>query len=138
MLSNAYFLAKIGADTAKNEQHFAEILPKISKRGRARRAQVLDGMFPGQPGGAAAAPPGGDDASAFARLRAYGNAEEPVDVNFTEKVIANHNQPRGKGREKAPPPSGGQQVAVAPGGTIEALLKLAQAAVFPTPLGMSK
>ena len=27
MLSNAYFLAKIGADTAENEQHFAEILP---------------------------------------------------------------------------------------------------------------
>ena len=26
---NAYFLAKIGADTAENEQHFAEILPKI-------------------------------------------------------------------------------------------------------------
>ena len=25
---NAYFLAKIGADTAENEQHFAEILPK--------------------------------------------------------------------------------------------------------------
>ena len=29
MLSNAYFLAKISADTAENEQHFAEILPKI-------------------------------------------------------------------------------------------------------------
>ena len=29
MLKNAYFLAKIGADTAENEQHFAEILPKI-------------------------------------------------------------------------------------------------------------
>ena len=29
MLQNAYFLAKIGADTAGNEQHFAEILPKI-------------------------------------------------------------------------------------------------------------
>ena len=29
MLHNAYFLAKIGADTAENEQHFAEILPKI-------------------------------------------------------------------------------------------------------------
>ena len=28
MLQNAYFLAKIGADTAENEQHFAEILPK--------------------------------------------------------------------------------------------------------------
>ena len=31
MLQNAYFLAKIGADTAENEQHFAEILPKIGK-----------------------------------------------------------------------------------------------------------
>ena len=27
MLQNAYFLAKIEADTAENEQHFAEILP---------------------------------------------------------------------------------------------------------------
>ena len=31
MLQNAYFLAKIGADTAENEQHFAENLPKIGK-----------------------------------------------------------------------------------------------------------
>ena len=30
MLQNAYFLAKIGADTAENEQHFAKNLPKIS------------------------------------------------------------------------------------------------------------
>ena len=30
MLQNAYFLAKIGADTAENEQHFAEILPTIT------------------------------------------------------------------------------------------------------------
>ena len=29
MLKNAYFLAKIGADTAENERHFAEKLPKI-------------------------------------------------------------------------------------------------------------
>ena len=29
MLQNEYFLAKIGADTAENEQHFAEHLPKI-------------------------------------------------------------------------------------------------------------
>ena len=29
MLQNAYFLAKIGADTAENEQHFAEILPSV-------------------------------------------------------------------------------------------------------------
>ena len=27
MLQNTYLLAKIGADTAENEQHFAEILP---------------------------------------------------------------------------------------------------------------
>ena len=27
MLKNAYVLAKIGADTAENEQHFAEIVP---------------------------------------------------------------------------------------------------------------
>ena len=27
MLKNAYLLAKIGADTAENEQHFAEFLP---------------------------------------------------------------------------------------------------------------
>ena len=35
MLQNAYFLAKIGADTAENEQHFAEILPKIGVLGPA-------------------------------------------------------------------------------------------------------
>ena len=28
MLQDAYFLAKIGANTAENEQRFAEILPK--------------------------------------------------------------------------------------------------------------
>ena len=27
MLKNAYVLAKIGADTAENEQHFAKIVP---------------------------------------------------------------------------------------------------------------
>ena len=36
MLQNAYFLAKIGADTTENEQHFAEILPKtVTNRMRA-------------------------------------------------------------------------------------------------------
>ena len=37
MLQNAYFLAKIGADTAENEQHFAEILP-IGRRVADRTA----------------------------------------------------------------------------------------------------
>ena len=36
MLQNAYFLAKIGADTAENEQHSAEILP-IGRRAADRR-----------------------------------------------------------------------------------------------------
>ena len=44
MLKNAYFLAKIGADTAENEQHFAEILLKTGKvvlvREAARRGLV--------------------------------------------------------------------------------------------------
>ena len=39
MLQNAYFLAKIGADTAENEQHFAEILPKIGNYPTARGAR---------------------------------------------------------------------------------------------------
>ena len=43
MLQNAYFLAKIGADTAENEQHFAEILPKIGNYPVGRRSvEVVD------------------------------------------------------------------------------------------------
>ena len=38
MVNNAYFLAKIGADTAENERNFAEILPKIGNYPTARRA----------------------------------------------------------------------------------------------------
>ena len=38
MLQNAYFLAKIGADTAENEQHFAEILPTDGAAGAAAGA----------------------------------------------------------------------------------------------------
>ena len=45
MLQNAYFLAKIGADTAENEQHFAEIgwfgleLERRRRRGGAAAAE---------------------------------------------------------------------------------------------------
>ena len=42
MLQNAYFLAKIGADTAENEQHFAEILP-IGRRVADRCRRLLAG-----------------------------------------------------------------------------------------------
>ena len=38
MLQNAYFLAEIGADTAENEQHFAEICQKLATTLRVRRA----------------------------------------------------------------------------------------------------
>ena len=41
MLKNAYFLAKIGADTAENEQHFAEILP-IGSRVAAPSGSLAD------------------------------------------------------------------------------------------------
>ena len=39
MLQKAYFLAKIGADTAKNEPHLAEILPTDALR-RLRKELV--------------------------------------------------------------------------------------------------
>ena len=40
MLQNAYFLAKIGADTAENEQHFAEICQKLATTLRVRTSQA--------------------------------------------------------------------------------------------------
>ena len=40
MLQNAYFLAKIGADTAENEQHVAEILPTDALGRRRVRPHV--------------------------------------------------------------------------------------------------
>ena len=48
MLQNAYFLAKIGTDTAENEQHFAEIFPKIGNypTGAAHRGPGLQAEEP--------------------------------------------------------------------------------------------
>ena len=62
MLQNAYFLAKIGADTAENEQHFADILPKT-------------GNYPTGPVAAASAAAGQRVAQARA---AEASAEEKV------------------------------------------------------------
>ena len=62
MLSNAYFLAKIGADTAENEQHFAEMLPigrrvadrcpgrAVTPRTRARELHSLSRLPAGRLG----------------------------------------------------------------------------------------
>ena len=44
MLKNAYLLAKIGADTAENERHFAEILPigrRVADLTSPRNCQLL-------------------------------------------------------------------------------------------------
>ena len=41
-MKNASLLAKIGADTAENEQHFAEILPvghRVAAESRGQRGQ---------------------------------------------------------------------------------------------------
>ena len=56
MLQNAYFLAKIGADTAENERNFAEILPKIVNylkhpRGRPKDRVPRGGRRGGRGGG---------------------------------------------------------------------------------------
>ena len=50
MLQNAYFLAKIGADTAENEQHFAVIdsNDRTQSRGEARGAPEGDPRARGQ------------------------------------------------------------------------------------------
>ena len=46
MLQNAYFLAKIGADTAENEQHFAEILLKIGNYPTGPLEETLGSLSP--------------------------------------------------------------------------------------------
>ena len=64
MLQNAYFLAKIGADTAENEQHFAEILPKI-------------GNYPTGPPGL---PSEGISSMALLKMLKHGRAGVPMEV----------------------------------------------------------
>ena len=66
MLHIAYFLAKLGADTADNEQHFAEILPI----GRAGRAATATG------------PP---DPAGEPRRRGLRRGHRPVGQSFFEK-----------------------------------------------------
>ena len=47
MLKNAYFLAKIGADTAENERKFAEIKPEICQK--LATTLLEDGRGPSRP-----------------------------------------------------------------------------------------
>ena len=82
MLQNAYFLAKIGADTAENEQHliFAEILPEIGRADRAPRvlAQGLERVGHRSPGarGRLARPSG----AACAKKGASGRMQRPPEL----------------------------------------------------------
>ena len=48
MLQNAYFLAKISAETAENEQHFAEILPIGRRRPPGLRGRDPRGRETGE------------------------------------------------------------------------------------------
>ena len=56
MLKNAYFLAKIGTDTAENEKHCAEISP-IGRRRGAAEGRRGPGRVQGLPERAAALHP---------------------------------------------------------------------------------
>ena len=48
MLKNAYLLEEIFADTAENERHFAENLPKIGNYSTARQPAAGGGVGPGR------------------------------------------------------------------------------------------
>jgi hypothetical protein len=53
MLQNAYFLAKIGADTAENEQHFAKICQKLATTLRVHPVGAGSGSALREQGGGA-------------------------------------------------------------------------------------
>ena len=57
MLQNAYFLAKIGADTAENERNFAENLPKIGNYPTANQRAPGGVLAAARRGGSAPAGP---------------------------------------------------------------------------------
>ena len=67
MLKNAYFLAKIGADTAENEQNLAEILP-IGRRVAVPRSDKTGTLTEGRMTAVSAALPGGLEVGARALL----------------------------------------------------------------------
>ena len=69
MLQNAYFPAKIGADTAENEQHFAEILPTDALwRQRGSAACTAAGAWTAAPRPARPAESSGREASKVAEV----------------------------------------------------------------------
>ena len=79
MLQNTYSLAKIGADTDENEQHFAEILPKT-------------GNYPTGPPGAASALVFSASATAFVTVGAASGLRRDAD----RRGRFPHFRPRGE------------------------------------------
>ena len=91
MLQNAHLLVKIGADTAENEQHFAEILPTDALTCSARPSRGSRRGAAAPPGGGAQGPRGGVSRSRgppqwgdsnFAKKKSFQQTDEPVRENL--------------------------------------------------------
>ena len=93
MLQNAYLLAKIGADTAENEQHFAEILP-IGRRVHADPSSGPASRGRGPPGfwidrGAAPEPQGSATTAEPQGWGTYVKTKFKIKSNLIENWIEN-------------------------------------------------
>ena len=117
MLQNAYFHAKIGADTAENEQHFAENLPKICNYPTGvvavNRVTALPRRPPTRPEGGPIPKPragdprgwriagGGDLGCVFESLRLEGDGGPffrlptslPVEYQFLQNIVCSDRLP---------------------------------------------
>ena len=78
MLTNAYLLAKIGADTAENEQHFAEFRSEIRAAGPAAPEGPPPAQRPAAPPRRRARPRRQASRTSFAgfREREYTNSDK--------------------------------------------------------------
>ena len=93
MLQNAYLLAKIGADTAENERHFAENLPigrRVAAQSGSSRARGTDVLQLRERGRGLRAPVRGiivaNFRQNFARFRLYRRRSLQVNTRFAAFV----------------------------------------------------
>ena len=73
MLKNAYLLAKIGADTAENEQNFAEFFTKIRLHGSGRCLDARGALEPVVPMGELPSAAGARPEAQLERIYRYGS-----------------------------------------------------------------
>ena len=86
MRQNADLLAKIGADTAENEQHFAAILPigrRVADHGPARSYGMHRGPLEAHRGASGRAPRRPDEATSPQTC-------EPLSSHFKESKCISH------------------------------------------------